>query len=428
MGVRSTLARFASGAPTPVFVVAGVGGRRAAQHLLLSPVLTPTLSPRAADALVVVGYLTEGLLAPVMLAHDQIPSPRLAFQWLPDGAPDDPLAAMLPGVRVAEGGFLVELIRDAHAGQLAGRGDGLEDAWPDVEPATWRGVGPYGQGGKGMTGGVPHGRPLPGWADDRDGLKLDRLDVRVGPLFPAFPPGLELVLGIQGDVVQEVSVGENPFRGASRPGGPFSRALREAVPVAELEMARARSHLRWLAEALRAAGLPALGRRVLGLAVRAGPEDAGAVGRLRRSLERGRGLRWLAGGVGVLRAEVGGPVGRAAGHPRDARAGLEEYRALGFEPVVQEGGDGLARWRQRVAEAEQALRLAAAAGARTVGPLDIVEGPRGPLRAVETAAAALLELLPELLEGMEWGDLVTAVVSLDLDLEEAAASARVVRA
>ncbi|HUG87823.1 MAG TPA: hypothetical protein VMP42_03565, partial [Actinomycetota bacterium] len=306
MGLRSALARLAAGAPTPAFVVAGAGGRWAAEQLWLEPRIAPTLSPRAADALVVVGYLSEGLLPAVMLAHDQIPPPRLAFQWLPDGAPDDPLAAMVPGVRVVEGGSLVEVVRDAHAGLLAGRGDGHEDAWPDVEPAPWRGIGPYGQGGKGMTGGVPYGRPLTGRADDRDGLKLDRLDVRVGPLFPAFPPGLELIVGLQGDVAEEVSVGENPFEGALE-DDVFRRALREAVPIAELEVARARSHLRWLAGALRVAGLPSLGQRVLSLAVRAKPEDADWVSRLGRSLARGRGLRWLAGAVGVLREDLGGP-------------------------------------------------------------------------------------------------------------------------
>ena len=421
MGVRSALARLAAGAPTPAFVVAGAGGRWAAEQLWLEPRIAPTLSPRAADALVVVGYLSEGLLPAVMLAHDQVAPPRLAFQWLPDGAPDDPLAAMVPGVRVVEGGSLVEVVRDAHAGLLAGRGDGHEDAWPDVEPAPWRGVGPYGQGGKGMTGGVPYGRPLTGRADDRDGLKLDRLDVRVGPVFPPFPSGLELVVGLQGDVAQDVSVADNPFEGTAVADEVFRRALRQAVPIAELEVARARSHLRWLGGALRVAGLHALGRRALSLGVRAAPGDADRVARLRRSLARGRGLRWLAGAVGVLREDLGGPVGRAAGHPRDARSEVDEYRALGFEPVTHEGGDALARWRQRVAEAEQALRLARVAGDATVGPLDVVEGPRGPLGT----GPLLLDLLPDLLVGMEWGDLVTTVVSLDLDLEEAAVRAGV---
>ena len=419
MGLRSALARLAAGAPTSVFVVAGLGGRRTAEELFLEPRVAPTLSPRAADALLVVGRLTERLLPAVMLAHDQIPPPRMAFQWLPDGAPDDPLAAMLPGVRVVEGGGAVDVIRDAHAGLLAGRGDDHADAWPDVEPAAWRGVGPYGQGGKGMTGGVPYGRPLTGRADDRDGLKLDRLDVRVGPLFPALPPGLELLVGLQGDVVQEVAVGENPFERIGEEGV-FRRVLREGVAIAELEVARARHHLRWLAGALRVSGLPALGLRALSLGVEAGPEDAGRVSRLRRSLARGRGLTWLAGGVGVLREDLGGPVGRAAGHATDARTGVDEYGELGFEPVTHPGGDALARWRQRVAEAEQSLRLAAAAGDATVGPLDVVEGPSGPF-----GPGPLLDLLPDLLVGMEWGDLVTTVVSLDLDLEEAAERAGV---
>src|SRR3546814_12868181 len=80
-------------------------------------------------------------------------------------------------------------------------------ALTDVEPAVWRGVGPYGQGGTGMTGGVPYGRPLPGWAEDRDGLKHDQLQLRLGPAYPGLPPGLVLDLPLQGDIPQ--AVGKN---------------------------------------------------------------------------------------------------------------------------------------------------------------------------------------------------------------------------
>jgi len=36
-----------------------------------------------------------------------------------------------------------------------------------------------------------------------------------------------------------------------------------------------------------------------------------------------------------------------------------------------------------------------------------------------SASTALVTMLPELLVGMEWGDAVTAVVSLDIDMAEA---------
>src|SRR3546814_14127208 len=65
-----------------------------------------------------------------------------------------------------------------------------------------------GQGGTGMTGGVPYGRPLPGWAEDRDGLKLDQLQLRLGPAYPGLPPGLVLDLHMQGDILQDVGIGD----------------------------------------------------------------------------------------------------------------------------------------------------------------------------------------------------------------------------
>jgi hypothetical protein len=50
----------------------------------------------------------------------------------------------------------------------------------------------------------------------------------------------------------------------------------------------------------------------------------------------------------------------------------------------------------------------------------VTEAPRGPLTAGASPDAGLVALLPELLVGMEWGDAVTTVVSLDIDVTESA--------
>lgn len=213
---------------------------------------------------------------------------------------------------------------------------------------------------------------------------------------------------------------------ATRPGlRPFLRALAAPVPLAELELARARDHLRWLADALMAHGLPAVAERTLRLCVRLGPGDGVSVRRLRRDVERTQVLRWSAHGVGRLGRDDlaglhAGPVARAAGIAEDARSDDPAYRDLGFTPVLQAEGDAAARWRQRLAEAAQSLELAAHAGERHTAVLGYVESPRGRLEPGSAPTTRLLGLIPRLIEGREWGDAVAALVSLDLDLEEAA--------
>ncbi|MBE8516144.1 hypothetical protein ILP97_01170 [Amycolatopsis sp. H6(2020)] len=53
---------------------------------------------------------------------------------------------------------------------------------------------------------MPGGIPMADRADDRDGLKLDRLTVPLGPVLPAWPSGLLVRTFLQGDVVQEAIV------------------------------------------------------------------------------------------------------------------------------------------------------------------------------------------------------------------------------
>lgn len=299
-----------------------------------------------------------------------------------------------------------------------------------------------------MMGGEPYGRPMAMRAPDRDGLELDRVPLRLGPFFPHLPPGLTLEVKLQGDVFQQVAVARNPFarRARQRAGypmapsrDPFAAALERPVPVAELELARARHHLRWLARALRFHGLPALGERSLRLALRLEPAtagaDAGAVRSLLCFLRRTGALRGATRRLGRLSPdEVAGlgPVARAAGRAEDLRGDEEAYRELGFEPVVGEEGCAWARLVQRLREAAQSLELVARASAGgdrapvAVGPLAAVEAPRGRLLPGEPPPAArLLALAPGLLTGLEWGDGLAVLVSLDLDLEEAALAPRV---
>lgn len=432
MVLRRLLERLAAGAPVPVFAIAGAGAREAVQDLRLHRALRLVDTPREANVLLVAGFIPESLANPFHRAHDAMSYPRCTVVW-------GKLAALAPITAALPEALVVDAEQDlgftlvhAHRRLLSGERPSERPILPDLDPAPWRGVGPYGQGGGGMTGGTPYGRPMAGLVDDRDGLRLDALPLRIGPFFPRFPSGFVIDATLAGDVIIEATIAPNPFiagdlpTGEVRPGlRPFLRALSEPVSIAELELTRAQEHLRWIADALITHGLFALGSRVLGLVSRVQPGDGDEVRRLTRLLEWTQVLRWSTGGVAPIEAKRlaglgAGPVARASGLAEDARVDDAAYGELGFEPLVQTAGDSAARWRQRLAEAAQALDLAARAGVRRTRLEGRVECPRGRLEPGSAPTARLLEFVPDLVVGREWGDAVATIVSLDLDLEEAA--------
>jgi hypothetical protein len=408
-----------------------VGAGHALDALRLRPELRFVDSPRRAGVLLVAGQITDALAAPLAQVHDQMPQPRATVWWTP--APPEMIVGGSLAVTSGEDEAVQGVVR-THAGLMRGSRQGEAPLLPDRDPAEWRGVGPYGQGGTGMTGGVPYGRPIAGRTDDlRDGLALDVIVLRVGPFLAPLPAGLVLEVTIQGDIVQSVvaspvAVGAEPTGSLPRGGGPFAdpdrepfaRARMEPVRVDALEMARARHHLRWLAAGLRLYGMDALAVRVLRLARRLTPSDGDALGRLAKKLDRPWVLGRVTAGVGRIDPETaaafGGPVARAAGLAVDPRAGMSAYRDLGFAPVVGSGSDVRARWRQRVAEAEQSLDLAARSVDRTVDAGPNLELPWTTVVGRD-GDRDLTAQIPALLEGLEWGDALATLVSLDLDLE-----------
>lgn len=423
MGLTSGLA---SRDDVPVYPVVAAGGRSALAALRLTSGVEVVDTPRAAALLVVLGRLTRGLVRPLLVVHDQLPTPRATVRW--GAGPDDLLRTVLPAaveLPTGDGSGLRQIFADV----ITGRRPSDPPAQLDIEPNPWRGLGPYGTGGTGMTGGVPYGRPLASRAPDPDGLELDHLPIEVGPLFAPLPPGLVLRLDVQGDVVRSAEVGPNPFRvwPGDAPPGPldpaiFHEALQRPVTVAELELARARHHLGAVADAVHLLGLGALATRLRRTAKGVAPDADSAARSVIRRVRRSRSLRAALAGVGPMGDDPPpGLVARAAGADADARAGDPAYVGLDFTAVVGERDDAWGRLVQRLDEAEQALELIRRAGARVREPGSPMEGPRGPMTVDDPAPSALLTArLPALLEGQEWGDAFATIVSLDLDLEEAA--------
>ncbi|MBS3941485.1 MAG: hypothetical protein KG028_11040 [Actinobacteria bacterium] len=413
--------RLAAVAPPPVFAVAGVDARHAVQDLHLLPGLRLVDAPRQASVLLLAGRLTDQLLDAAVAAHDAMPTPRGVVSWQPDGG--GPPRGPFTGAELVGDADPVEVIVALHRSLHLGVRASTPTIQPDVDPAPWRGEGPYGQGGSGMTGGVPYGRPMATREDDRDGLSLDALPVPVGPLFTAFPPGMSARVTFKGDLVHRFELGPSPYDDVRREPDVFLRALTEPVAVAALEVARARALLRWTAWALRVQGLDAQAQRVLALARAATPGDEARVRRVRRwvthPLVTGRQLRAIGRvDTDALAGLAVGPVGRAAGLIDDLRAEDPAYRELGFTPITGQAGDVAARWQQRLSEAEQALDLATRAGSLRTGGVGAIESPRGRLTADSTPTTRLWSLLPELVTGVEWGDAVATLASLDLDLDE----------
>ncbi len=421
--MTSLLHRMAARATVPVYAIAGTGSRDAVQDLRLADDVALVDSPRAANLLLVAGNVGTDHAEALARVHDALPHPRATALWNTDAG-----GLRIPGALVVEPGSnpapsLRALFRDL----IEGRRDTEAALLPDEEPAPWRGVGPYGQGGTGMTGGTPFGRPMAELGPDRDGLRLDVLPTTVGPFFAALPAGLVLDLRVAGDVIVGAAVTAASL-GSTNPSASvplFVRALTEPVSIADLELARARDHLRWLAEALRIQGLPALGLRALALAGRVEHGAGTEIRRLGVTIGRTGAYRWsLAPAAGRLVPDLAGlalgPVSRAAGLPEDARFDDPAYRALGFEPIVGGNDTSAARWRLRLEEAARSLELAAQAGNAHTTPRGVVESPRGRLALGDAPSQRAMALIPALVEGLEWGDAISALVSLDLCPDEVA--------
>jgi hypothetical protein len=231
---------------------------------------------------------------------------------------------------------------------------------------------------------------------DRDGLRLDRLHVPLGPVLVDWPAGLVVDTVLQGDVIQEA------VARVIRPGGvgvsfwdePWARD--REVGRAEVRRRTAAAHLDSLGRLLGVAGWPGAARDARDLRDRllAGTGGRGVrrdyarfAGRVRRS----RVLRWMLRGHGVI------------------------------------GGDGPEWLRGDVLE--RAYRWVDRAGAA----IDDLDDPEpagagdGDWGRSGGEAGVVLSLLPGLLAGVELGVARLVVASLDPDLDQVAGSSEVAR-
>ncbi|MGP3912602.1 hypothetical protein [Nonomuraea sp. 10N515B] len=222
-------------------------------------------------------------------------------------------------------------------------------------------------------------------AEDRDGLKLDRLHLPLGPVLTDWPCGLIVETTVQGDVIQQAMVKVADGRPQGGEGsfwdGPWLAAMRgERIVRGEADRRMAASHLDSLGRLLAVAGWPAEAARARRLRDRA---LAGA-----SPAELGPGFNRFAGRVGgswVLRwmlRDVGGPS----------------------SDVWQRVQGWLTRTRMALDALEDG------------SPVTDDQGPRGPVS--ERPSAGLLGALPDLLAGAELAAARLLVASLDPDVEQ----------
>ncbi len=280
----SWLARLAAQAPVGVFAVTGAGARRSVQRLRADERIELVASPRHATVLLVAGALPQDLLGRRCRCTTSSPSrgrscagPTMRAGPASTSTSAAPATSLAPSARSTR--------RCSVATSPAPR-----RSCPAEHPVPWQGVGPHGHGGEGMMGGTPYGRPLPMPPQEgRDGLALDRLPLTLGPHLAGFPPGLRLRVGLQGDVLEEVSVGDNPFETPRETWDGQRLDLPGTTDLVADRMLR-------LSELLALAGTDALARRAARLA---DDPDPAAVARFGRRLRRATTLRWMTRGVGT---------------------------------------------------------------------------------------------------------------------------------
>lgn len=319
----------------------------------------------------------------------------------------------------------------------------------------------------------------------RDGLPMEWVEAPFGPLFAGLPGGLAPTLILDGDTVARVTltpgvmhrdittslrgpVATFPDRlAALDPWAPVAYRLLaghalEAIDrgatnrlsdhgsIGALEQERAINHLGWLATFGEVLGAAWLAKRAAGLQLDlAQSRNVEAIIRLRpgidrflRDADRIPLLSRRLAGIAMIDPETAttahGPVARASGVAVDARAGDPVYLALGFVPLLRDGGDALARFRVRLAEIGQSLDLVAGANSLTIAPatappplsgtgMATIETPRGTASLhievdhgvvrkahVQTSSTDHVALLPLVTEGAELADALVGIASLDL--------------
>ncbi len=196
MGLNERLSRYAV-RRAHVLVVESPGAwitRVVLEQAMLARGWRPALSPAGADVLAVCGTPGPQLTEVVERLWEQMPGPRVRVDLLD-------IAAVSATLDVA-----VEELADtgSHEEDAGSRSAQLNGASsPDGHQGMdQQGMDHGGMGHEDMEM-APGGIPLAEGGGDRDGLEMDVLHLRLGPVLSHWPAGLVLRCALQGDIITE---------------------------------------------------------------------------------------------------------------------------------------------------------------------------------------------------------------------------------
>ncbi len=289
MGLSNALARYAT-RRAHVFIAETPGSWMVRARLERDLIergwrLGPT--PADADVLAVCGVPGPELTSVIDRLWDQMPGPRVRTDL--DDTTD------------------IARAMDAVAGQLTDTESHRKDAaYRNHEPQATSDENAMGHGDMDhgdMDHGdmdhrdmemAPDGIPLAEGEDDRDGLEMDVLRLRLGPVLPCWPAGLVLSCTVNGDVISRadgsmIDAPDNAALNISQASSPAWRAdnIARFLTLAGCEDTAA------LAGQVRDGQLTSY----------SAPEIGASLERLRRQVNRSRLLRWSLQGLGPLTPE-----------------------------------------------------------------------------------------------------------------------------
>ena len=288
--------------PLIATTVGGTGARLAAEQEMRRRGWRPALNPAEANLLVVAGPADPAMTPFVDAVWQLVPKPRVQVDIA--DAPAVPAALSDAEHRLRS--------PDEHRSASAGdHHHHDEQAEPEHhhdqhDPHSIHDDGEHAEmshsshmehshhHGHDMSGmEMPGGIPMADRAEDRDGLKLDRLAVPLGPVLPAWPAGLLVRATLQGDVIQEATA-ETVMAATHRPAPFWSTLSSERVRIAARRLdscTRLLTVAGWEYAAVTAARL----RDEL----LSGDDVDARFTRWARQVRRSRVLRWSLTGIGT---------------------------------------------------------------------------------------------------------------------------------